>query len=163
MCRGGTEARGTEIGGRGWGGEGGGRNRSRRQDRPVPARSFPIEVVVVTAQIPWTVACQAPLSMEFSRQEYWSALLWGIFLTQGSNPGLLHCRWILYHPSHQGSPSHRDNTTFGPLHLGRTHKTLGLPDVALGVWTEVARKMRKAIISFQLPGQRALWEKFLEG
>ena len=22
--------------------------------------------------IPWTVACQAPLSMEFSRQEYWS-------------------------------------------------------------------------------------------
>jgi len=28
----------------------------------------------------------------------------GIFLTQGSNPGLLHCRWILYHLSHQGSP-----------------------------------------------------------
>ena len=23
---------------------------------------------------PWTVACQAPLSMEFSRQKYWSAL-----------------------------------------------------------------------------------------
>ena len=23
--------------------------------------------------IPWTVACQAPLSMEFSKQEYWSA------------------------------------------------------------------------------------------
>ena len=22
--------------------------------------------------IPWAVACQAPLSMEFSRQEYWS-------------------------------------------------------------------------------------------
>ena len=22
----------------------------------------------------------------------------------GSNPGLLHCRWILYHLSHQGSP-----------------------------------------------------------
>ena len=22
---------------------------------------------------PWTTACQAPLSMEFSRQEYWSA------------------------------------------------------------------------------------------
>ena len=30
------------------------------------------------------------------------SLLWGIFLTQGSNPGLLHCRWILYHLSHQG-------------------------------------------------------------
>ena len=24
--------------------------------------------------IPWTVACQAPLSMLFSRQEYWSGL-----------------------------------------------------------------------------------------
>ena len=23
---------------------------------------------------PWTVACQVPLSMEFSRQEYWSGL-----------------------------------------------------------------------------------------
>ena len=33
------------------------------------------------------------------------ALLQGIFPTQGSNPGLPHCRWILYHLSHQGSPS----------------------------------------------------------
>ena len=32
------------------------------------------------------------------------ALLQGVFPTQGSNPGLLHCRWILYHLSHQGSP-----------------------------------------------------------
>ena len=32
------------------------------------------------------------------------ALLQGIFLTQGLNPGLSHCRWILYHLSHEGSP-----------------------------------------------------------
>ena len=32
------------------------------------------------------------------------ALLQGIYPTQGSNPGLLHCRWILYCLSHQGSP-----------------------------------------------------------
>ena len=32
------------------------------------------------------------------------SLLQGIFLTQGSNLGLLHCRQILYHLSHQGSP-----------------------------------------------------------
>ena len=32
------------------------------------------------------------------------SLLQGIFPTQGSNPGLPHCRWILYHLSHQGSP-----------------------------------------------------------
>ena len=31
-------------------------------------------------------------------------LLQGIFLTQELNPGLLHCRQILYHLSHQGSP-----------------------------------------------------------
>ena len=30
------------------------------------------------------------------------ALLLGIFLTQGSNPGLTHCRQILCHLSHQG-------------------------------------------------------------
>ena len=32
------------------------------------------------------------------------ALLQGIFPTQGLNPGLLHCRQILYHLSHQASP-----------------------------------------------------------
>ena len=125
---------------------------------------------------PWTVAHQAPLSMGFSRQEYWSgqpflfpgnfphpgieprspalqadslpseppgklkvyesgsdstqlcltlddpmdytpwnspgqnsgvgslSLLQGIFPTQGSNPGLLHCRKILYQLSHKRSP-----------------------------------------------------------
>ena len=29
------------------------------------------------------------------------SLLQGIIPTQGSNPGLLHCKWILYHLSHQ--------------------------------------------------------------
>ena len=32
-------------------------------------------------------------------------LLQGIFPTQGSNLGLLHCRQILYHLSHQGNNS----------------------------------------------------------
>ena len=32
------------------------------------------------------------------------ALLQGTFLTQGSNPGLLHCRQVLYPLSHQGTP-----------------------------------------------------------
>ena len=35
-------------------------------------------------------------------------LLQGIFPSQGSNPGLLHCRWTLYCLSHQGSPGGRD-------------------------------------------------------
>ena len=33
-------------------------------------------------------------------------LLLGIFPTQGSNPGLLHYRQILYQLSHKGSPVH---------------------------------------------------------
>ena len=32
------------------------------------------------------------------------SLLHGIFPTQESNQGLLHCRWILYQLSYQGSP-----------------------------------------------------------
>ena len=32
------------------------------------------------------------------------ALLQGIFPTEGLNPDLPHCRWILCHLSHQGSP-----------------------------------------------------------
>ena len=31
------------------------------------------------------------------------SLLQGIFPTQGLNPGLPHCRWILYHLSYQGA------------------------------------------------------------
>ena len=33
-----------------------------------------------------------------------------IFPTQGSNPGLPHCRWILYQLSHQGSTFQDDKT-----------------------------------------------------
>ena len=50
----------------------------------------------------WTVVSQAPLSMGFSRKEYWSGLpfLQGIFLTQGTNLCLLDScngRQVLYH------------------------------------------------------------------
>ena len=46
-------------------------------------------------------------SMEISRPEYWSG--WPsssqrVFPTQGSNPGLPHCRQILYQLGHKGSP-----------------------------------------------------------
>ena len=48
------------------------------------------------------------------------ALLQGIFPAQGLNPGLLHCRWILYHLSHQGSPHwfiHSEKRVTGSLKL----------------------------------------------
>ena len=52
---------------------------------------------------PWTVARQAPLSLGFSRQESWNGLPFpspGDLPDPGSNPGLLHCRQILFHLSY---------------------------------------------------------------
>ena len=46
---------------------------------------------------PWTVACQAPSGKNTGVGCHF--LLQGIFPTQGSNPGLLPCRQILYHLS----------------------------------------------------------------
>ena len=46
------------------------------------------------------------------------ALLQGIFPTQGSNPGLLHCRCILYHLSYQGSPPGLKEDDNSALSLG---------------------------------------------
>ena len=50
----------------------------------------------------WIVACQD--SPGKSTGVGCHALLQGILATQGSNPVLLHCGWILYCLSHQGSP-----------------------------------------------------------
>ena len=58
----------------------------------------------------WTIAHQAPLSMGFSRQEYWSGLSCP---PPGDipNPGIKHAslvscigRWVLYHQRHLESP-----------------------------------------------------------
>ena len=51
-----------------------------------------------------TVARHIPLSMGFPRQEYQSRLQFpspGDLLHQGLNPGLLHCRQILYRLRHR--------------------------------------------------------------
>ena len=54
-----------------------------------------------------SVVSDSVTPVEFSRPEYWSGWplhLQGISPTQGSNPGLPHCRWILYQLNHRGSP-----------------------------------------------------------
>ena len=63
----------------------------------------------VTLSTPGTVACQAPLSMELSRKEYWSELP---FPTPGNlprprdrTPGSCIDTWVLYHECHRGSPN----------------------------------------------------------
>ena len=59
---------------------------------------------------PWTVSCQAPLSMGFSRQECWSGLPFaspGDFPDTGVAPASLKVsctgRQVLYHKRHLGS------------------------------------------------------------
>ena len=53
----------------------------------------------LTLLTPWTVAFQAPLSMGFSRQEYWSGFPFpssGELPDPGIKLGSLHCRQTLY-------------------------------------------------------------------
>ena len=61
-----------------------------------------------TLETPWTVPLQAPKSVGFTPGKNTGMgchfLLQGIFLKQGSNSGLLHCRQILYYLSHQRRP-----------------------------------------------------------
>ena len=53
----------------------------------------------------WTTLCNAMnCSLPGSSVIFQARILQGIFQTQGSNPSLPHCRWILYLLSHQGSP-----------------------------------------------------------
>ena len=63
---------------------------------------------VVFLAMLWTVACQALLSTEFSRQEYWSGLPClppGDLPNPGIKPGSPTLWQILYHLSHQGLTS----------------------------------------------------------
>ena len=80
-------------------------NREKRQLLPAPTKQ--IYNVYVLSHVRlftalWTVACQAPLSMGFSQQEYWSGLPCpppGDLPNPGIKPashGLLHFRQILY-------------------------------------------------------------------
>ena len=85
------------------------------------------------------------------------SLLQDIVSTQGSNPSLPHCRWILYRLSHQGSPAvqgilksllkhHNLKASVLPcsaffiVQLSHTYITTGKP-VALPLWTFVGKVM----------------------
>ena len=96
---------------------------------------------------PMTVARQAPLSLGFSRPEYWSGLpclFQGIFPSQRSNPGLPHCRQTLYYLSHQGNPGWAkckaklmEAVRFCPLYLSCLSGTCPLPDSLLSPFRAV--------------------------
>ena len=57
------------------------------------------------------------------------SLLQGIFPIQGSNPGLLHCRWILYQLSHK--EAHTSSCTWVVLNSIVTRLFLSFPKLIL--------------------------------
>ena len=97
------------------------------------------------AHASWTVACQAPRPWGFPGKNTGvgcHSLLQGIFLTQGLNPGLLPCRQILYHLSHQ--------------YKGQTGKCLAFPG---GVsWSLFCRKATPCLQAPIVPDH---WPVFL--
>ena len=84
----------------GWNGKQG----KRLKKEKVKVKSFSRARLFAT---PWTVACTKLLHpWDFQGKSTGVGchfILQGIFPTQGSNPGLSHCRQTLYRPSHQGS------------------------------------------------------------
>ena len=83
-------------------------------DKPAPETNGchlreKINIHVWLFATPCTVACQAPLSMGIPDKNTGvgcHSLLQGVFMPQGLNLGLLHCRHVLYHLSHQESPKY---------------------------------------------------------
>ena len=101
----------------------------------------------------WAVAHQAPLSMGFSRQEYWSGLPCpppGIFPTQVLNPCLL-CLLHWQVDSLPLSPSGKPRTSCTMLHMssesgypsGKSFSLSSLSDVTCRVFTMLFFRLRK--------------------
>ena len=92
------------------------------------------------------------------------ALLQGIFLTQGSNQALPHCRWILYCLSHQGSPKVYNIFVFissnCPHHflymylLRMAIETLGLPSWYSKEYSCQCKRLRFDLWVWKIPWSR---------
>ena len=54
------------------------------------------------------------------------SLLQGIFTTQGSNPGLPHCRWIFYQQNHKGSPGARLEVIKSKMCYSKPHQKVAV-------------------------------------
>ena len=80
-------------------------------------------------------------------------LLQGIVPTQDSNPGLSHCRWILYQLSHKGNPRILEWVAIpSPVDLPNPGIKLGSPALqADSLPTEISGK--------PLPNTRSLFKK----
>ena len=124
--------------------------------------------VMSDSATPWTVTHQVPLVCEISQATIleWLAISFsrGIFPTQGSNLGLLHCRQILYHLSHQGNKDISEKNLFLKVKEGASIFMLqDIGQYLLKMWgyfrtdlnpIEVISKQEKEILSL---GQEIGW------
>ena len=77
------------------------------KNRALFKKLFSLSVVSNSLATPWTVVCQAPLSMGFPRQEYWSGLPFsssGYLPNSGVEPVSPALQVNSLPMSHQGSP-----------------------------------------------------------
>ena len=77
------------------------------EEESLPCGGGLVAKACLTLAAPWTVACQAPLSMGFPRQEYSSGMTF-FFSRRSSRPRdkaqVLHWQADSLPPSHQGNP-----------------------------------------------------------
>ena len=90
---------------------------------------------------PWTVACPWN-SPGKNPGGACHALLQGIFPTQGSKPGLRHCRQILYHLGHQGNPNRMKFRAINQMEIPNSHFLSQITCTQL-TWGLPKRKMKK--------------------
>ena len=92
------------------------------------------------------------------------SLLQLIFLTQELNQGLLHCRWILYQLSYQGSPVINTKSVQIPSHKKQnlTKQTIGILEKSflsglrqLGYWE--SQFLGRLIGTLGVPKERGVW------
>ena len=106
----------------------------------------------------WTIAHQGPLSMEFSRQEYWSGLPFpspGVFPTQGSKP---HLSCLLYWQADSLLPCHLGSTSGQArilgCHLGGCQELL-LGDSGMSTEASFINLIRDWIHFYDIPARYA--------
>ena len=123
---------------------------------------------------PWTVACQAPLSMGFSRQECWSGVSFpppGDLPDPGAEPVSLNTscagRQVLYYQCHLGSPRYlicsfvKSHDTRRSAHLGKKEtefqrRHTSCSKLNHGLILEIAKGKTQGPVLQRNPGSRAM-------
>ena len=91
------------------------------------------------------------------------SLLQGIFLTQESNRGLLHCTWILYHLRHQESPRILEWVTY-PFTSGSSwpRNWTQVSCIAGRFFTELSGKYLVKCKRFQIQNNVSIFAEWVE-